>query len=32
VRFHAYLEYEGRPAFLEYKTKPAFELEQKRTI
>ena len=32
VRFQAYLEYAGRPAFLEYKHKPIFELKQKRTI
>lgn len=32
VRFQAYLEYSGRPAYLEYRTKPSFELKLKRTI
>lgn len=32
VRFQAYLDYEGRPAFLEYVTHPAFKLKTRRTI
>ena len=31
-RYHAFLEYSGRPTYLEYRTKPVFELRCKRTI
>lgn len=31
-RYHAYLEYAGRPTYLEYVTKPSFQLKLKRLI